>query len=88
MTGCLYWNAQLNHSLPEQNKSVLYTFLTHDCTSMHPSDITVKFSDDTVVAGFNLEVDEAAYRTMVAHLAEWYSDNNLLLRTSKRKEPQ
>ncbi|KAF7662859.1 hypothetical protein LDENG_00225120 [Lucifuga dentata] len=59
---------------------------THDCTLIHPTNTIIKFADDTTVVGLITGEDEMAYREEVQKLAEWCSEHNLLLNTSKTKE--
>ena len=65
---------------------LLYSLYTHDCTPTHPSNTIIKFADDTTVIGLISGGDETAYRDEVNRLAEWCSEHNLLLNTSKTKE--
>ena len=45
-----------------------------------------KFADDTTVVGLILDNDDTHYRGEIQHLTGWYSDNHLLLNTSKTKD--
>lgn len=64
----------------------LYTLYTHDCVSMHDSNIIIKFADDTTVVGLISSGNETAYREEVQRLIACRSANNLLLNTNKTKE--
>ncbi len=63
---------------------LLFTLLTHDCTSSH--NLFIKFADDMTVVGLISNRDETNYRSEVSHLAGWCSDNNLSLNVEKMKE--
>ena len=65
---------------------LLFTLLTHDCTTTHSTNHLVKFADDTTLVGLITKGDEAHYREEVDLLAKWCKDNNLLLNVSKTKE--
>lgn len=52
-------------------------FYIHDCVSKHTSNTTVKFADDTIVAGLILDGDEKVYRNEVATLEQWSGGNHL-----------
>lgn len=65
---------------------LLFTLLTHDCTSSHNSNLLIKFADDTTVVGLISNKDETNYRSEVSRLARWCSDNNLSLNVDKTKE--
>ena len=64
----------------------LYTLFTHDCFATHPTNMVVKFADDTTVVGLISDNDETHYREEIQHLTGWCSENNLLLNNSKTKE--
>ncbi|XP_075935394.1 uncharacterized protein LOC142935136 [Anarhichas minor] len=64
----------------------LFTLFTQDCSPTYSSNTIVKFADDTTVVGLISNNDETHYRQEVQHLAEWCSDNNLVLNTTKTKE--
>ena len=65
---------------------LLYTLFTHDCSASSPSNLIVKFADDTTVLGLINNNDEKEYRAEVQHLASWCDSNNLALNTKKTKE--
>lgn len=65
---------------------LLFTLLTHDCTTTHTSSHIVKFADDTTLVGLITKGDETHYREEVHLLTKWCSNNNLLLNVSKTKE--
>ncbi|MEL6802586.1 MAG: reverse transcriptase domain-containing protein, partial [Bacteroidota bacterium] len=65
---------------------LLYTLLTHDCCSSSPSNLMVKFADDTSILGLITNHDESAYRGEVEKMVAWCGDHNLVLNTSKTKE--
>lgn len=65
---------------------LLFTLLTHDCSPSHPSNLFIKFADDTTVVGLISNNDESHYRSEVNRLASWCSHNNLSLNTEKTKE--
>ncbi len=46
----------------------------------------VKFADDTTIIGQITNNDETSYRGEINNLAEWCTENNLLLNVSKTKE--
>lgn len=46
----------------------------------------MKFAHNTTVVGLISNNDETHYRHEVQHLAEWCSDNNLVLNPTKTKE--
>ncbi|ONI45395.1 hypothetical protein AN641_04260 [Candidatus Epulonipiscioides gigas] len=46
----------------------------------------MKFADDTTIIGQISNNDEFSYREEINHLAEWCTENNLLLNVSKTKE--
>ncbi|KAK0135194.1 RNA-directed DNA polymerase from mobile element jockey [Merluccius polli] len=64
----------------------LFTLYTHDCSATHPTNLVVKFADDTTVVGLISDNDETHYREEIQLLTRWCSDNNLMLNTSKTKE--
>ncbi|KAK9541954.1 hypothetical protein VZT92_001964 [Zoarces viviparus] len=64
----------------------LFTLFTQDCSPTYSSNTKVKFADDTTVVGLISNNHETHYRQEVQHLAEWCSDNNLVLNTTKTKE--
>lgn len=63
----------LNTGMPQGRvlSPTLFIIFTHNCTPNHASDNIVKFADDTTVVG---------------HLAQWCSDNKLVLNATKTKE--
>uniref|UniRef100_A0A669CU71 Reverse transcriptase domain-containing protein n=1 Tax=Oreochromis niloticus TaxID=8128 RepID=A0A669CU71_ORENI len=65
---------------------LLFTLLTHDCTTTYSSIHLVKFADDTTLVGLITKGDETHYRKEVELLTTWCRDNNLLLNVSKTKE--
>lgn len=65
---------------------LLYTLYTSDCTPSHPSNLIIKFADDTTVVGLISGGDETDYRDEVLQLSTWCSSNNLQLNTIKTKE--
>lgn len=65
---------------------MLYSLFTHDCVPAFDNNSIVKFADDTTVIGLITNGDETNYRAEVQNLADWCSQNNLLLNTSKTKE--
>ncbi|XP_059841525.1 uncharacterized protein LOC132402625 [Hypanus sabinus] len=64
---------------------LLYTPLTCDCMTKHPSNYIVKFTNDTTV-GFITNNHETAYRKEVEELEAWCEANNLFLNVNKTKE--
>ena len=64
----------------------LFTLFTHDCTSIHPSNTTVKFADDTTIVGLISDNNETHYREKVQHLVSWCSESDLVMNTIKTKE--
>ena len=65
---------------------LLFTLLTHDCTSTYSTNHMVKFADDTTLVGLITKNDETHYRKEVNLLTTWCRDHNLLLNVSKTKE--
>ncbi|XP_037537292.1 signal peptide peptidase-like 2 [Nematolebias whitei] len=65
---------------------LLFTLLTYDCSPSHPSNLFIKFADDTTVVGLISNNDESLYRSEVSRLVSWCKRNNLLLNTEKTKE--
>ena len=65
---------------------LLFTLLTHDCTTTYSTNHMVKFADDTTLVGLITKNDETHYRKEVNLLTTWCRDNNLLLNVSKTKE--
>ncbi|KAK3575391.1 hypothetical protein QTP86_025793, partial [Hemibagrus guttatus] len=65
---------------------LLFTLLTHDCTSMHNSIHIIKFTNDTTVVGLIRKNNESAYREEVQRLTAWCKANNLSLNVEKTKE--
>lgn len=65
---------------------LLFTLLTHDCTTTYSNNHMVKFADDTTLVGLITEGDETQYRKEVNLLTTWCRNNNLLLNVSKTKE--
>ena len=61
---------------------LLYFLFTHDCVTLHDSNTTIKFADDTIVLGLITDNDETAYREEIRDLAVWCQDNNLSLTKS------
>ncbi|KAJ8346063.1 hypothetical protein SKAU_G00302560 [Synaphobranchus kaupii] len=58
---------------------LLFTLLTHDCTTTYITNHMVKFADDTTLVGLITKDDETHYRKEVDLLTTWCRDNNLLL---------
>jgi len=50
---------------------LLYSLYTHDCKATHPSNIIVKFADDTVVVGLISDNREMVYLEEVDALLSW-----------------
>ncbi len=46
----------------------------------------MKFADNTTIVGLIMNNDENSYREEISNLAEWCTENNLLLNVSKTKE--
>ncbi|KAJ8354257.1 hypothetical protein SKAU_G00218240 [Synaphobranchus kaupii] len=65
---------------------LLFTLLTHDCTTTYSTNHMAKFADDTTLVGLITKDDETHYRKEVDLLTTWCRDNNLLLNVSKTKE--
>lgn len=61
---------------------LLYSIFTHNCSPIHPTNIIVKFADDTTIVGL-ISNNKAAYREEVKHLTNWCSHNNLNLNQTK-----
>ena len=59
---------------------LLFTFLTHDFTPTHSTNLFIKSVDDTTV------MTETNYKNKVKQLAMWCRDNNLSLSREKTKE--
>ena len=62
---------------------LLFTMLTHDCTTTHSTSHIVKFVDDTTLVGLITKGSESQYRKEVNLLTMWCRNNNLLLNVSK-----
>jgi hypothetical protein len=43
-----------------RSQPLLYSLFTHDCVSMHASNSTIKFADDTTMVGLITNNDETA----------------------------
>ena len=65
---------------------LLYSLFTNDCVSHNESVKLVKFADDTTVIGLIKNGNEVIYRSEVAWLVDWCSNNNLELNIKKTKE--
>ena len=65
---------------------LLYTLFTYDCCSSSPTNLIVKFADDTTVLGLITRGNEISYRGEVERLVEWCGDHNLALNIMKTKE--
>lgn len=65
---------------------LLFTLLTHDCTTKFGSNLIVKFADDTMVVGLISGDNEARYREEVELLLGWCHNNNLCLNVDKTQE--
>ena len=65
---------------------LLFTLLTHDCTTTYSTNHIVKSADDTTLVGLITKGDESHYRNEVNLLTTWCRNNNLLLNVSKTKE--
>ena len=63
----------------------LFTLYTSDCRRDKESDLQVKFSDETSLAGM-ISGDESSHRTAVKDLVSWCDDNFLCLNVSKTRE--
>lgn len=55
---------------------LLCTLFTHDCCITLPTNLIVKFMDDTTVLGLINNDDKSAYRSVVQHLASWCKNHN------------
>lgn len=64
----------------------LFTLFTHDCSATHPTNLVLKFADDTTVVGLISNNDETHYREEVQRLSQWCSRNHLVLNINKTKE--
>lgn len=47
---------------------------TYDCTPTHPTNIIVKYADETTVVGPYSDGDETVYRVDVENLFHWCSE--------------
>ncbi len=65
---------------------LLFTLYTYECNPRHGKNSVLKFADDTNITGRISNSDETSYWEDVHHLAEWCTENNLLLNLSKTKE--
>ena len=59
---------------------------TNDCVSHDDSVKFLKFADDTTAIGLIINGNENIYRSEVAWLVDWCSNNNLELNIKKTKE--
>lgn len=48
----------------------LFTLFTHDFSTIHPTNMVVKFADDTTVVGLISDNDETHYREEIQHLTD------------------
>ncbi len=64
---------------------VLFTLFTHDCAAIHPSNVMVKFADDTTIVDIISESEETAYREEVQHFVQCCEDHHLVLNTHTQK---
>lgn len=55
---------------------LLCTLFTHDCCITLPTNLIVKFVDDTTVLGLINNDNKSAYRNVVQHLASWCKNHN------------
>lgn len=58
----------------------------HTCFATSPSNLIVKFTNDTTVLSLINNNNETSYRTEVQHLLSWCENNNLALNIRKTKE--
>ena len=65
---------------------LLFTLLTHDCSTRSSSNHFIKFADDTTVVGLVTNNEETQYRQEVENLVTWCKNNNLSLNVDKTKE--
>ncbi len=65
---------------------LLFTLYTQDCNSRHGENSIVKFADYTTIIDQISKNHKFPYRKEINHLAEWCTENNLLLNVSKTKE--
>ena len=63
---------------------LLFMLYTHDCNPQHRDNSVVKFADDTTISRFS-NYDESSYWEEISSLAEWCTENNLLLNVNKTK---
>jgi len=54
----------LNTGIPQEcdHSPLFFSLFTHDCSPIHPTNIIVKFADDTTIVGLITNNDESAYR--------------------------
>lgn len=65
---------------------LLYSLYAYDCIAIFNSNTTIKFADDTAVAGLITDNSEKTYLREVEDLTCCCQDNKLLLNVSKTKE--
>lgn len=53
----------------------------------HLTNNIVKYADDTIITGRFTNYDKSSYREEI-NLAEWWTDNNLLLNVNKTMEQE
>lgn len=63
----------------------LHALLTHDCSASYPSNLIIKYADDTTVLGLITDNKEMDYGNEVQHLPSW-CDKSLVLNTKKTKQ--
>lgn len=65
---------------------LLYSHYTYNCAATSSSSISMKFVDDTMVAGLITNGVKTAYMEEVSTLTHWCHENQLTLNVSKTKE--
>ena len=66
---------------------LLFTLYTHDCSFRHHENSIVKPTDGTdIIISRIMNNNESLYREEINNLAEWCTENNLLLNVSKTKK--
>jgi len=65
---------------------LLFTLLTHDCTTMHNTNHRIKLADDPTIVFLIINGDVSAYRDELEFLMTWCNSHNLSLNTGKTKE--
>ncbi len=64
---------------------LLFTLYTYNCDNRHGENSVVKFANDTTTISQITNNKEISYREQINNLAEWCTENNLLLNIRKKE---